>query len=126
MQKALRSVQSARRLLEDGDNDFAVSRAYYAMFYVAQAALLSRGLTFSKHSAVISAFGKEFVKPGLLPNDLHAAFTAAFDQRAIGDFDVVMYPRKQAQDLLARSEHFVNAVVTFLECGRNGGQAGRS
>jgi uncharacterized protein (UPF0332 family) len=62
--KAHRTVQSARLLLSDGDYDGAVSRAYYAMFYVAEALLLSKHATFSKHSAVVSAFGKEFAKTG--------------------------------------------------------------
>ena len=35
--KARRSVKAAERLLQAGDYDFAVSRAYYGMFYVAQA-----------------------------------------------------------------------------------------
>lgn len=38
--KARRSIKAAARLLQDGDYDFAVSRAYYGMFYVAQAMLL--------------------------------------------------------------------------------------
>jgi uncharacterized protein (UPF0332 family) len=35
------------------------------MFYCAEALLFSIGLSFSKHSAVISFFGKEFVKTKL-------------------------------------------------------------
>jgi uncharacterized protein (UPF0332 family) len=31
--KARRSIKAAERLLQDGDYDFAVSRAYYGMFY---------------------------------------------------------------------------------------------
>jgi len=37
------------------------------MFYTVEALLLSQNLTFSKHSAVISAFGKNFVKTGIFP-----------------------------------------------------------
>ena len=59
-----RSIRSARLLLTDGDYDTPVSRGYYAMFYVAEALLLARGLAFSKHSAVIGAFGKEFARTG--------------------------------------------------------------
>src|ERR1017187_10687086 len=44
-------------------HDGAVSRAYYAMFHVAGALLLSKGMTFSKHSAAISAFGQEHGRP---------------------------------------------------------------
>jgi uncharacterized protein (UPF0332 family) len=39
--KARRSVVAAERLLASSDNDFAVSRAYYAMFYAARALLLT-------------------------------------------------------------------------------------
>ena len=53
---------AAQLLNDQGFHDFATSRAYYAMFYVAEALLLGEGLTFSKHSAVIAAFGKSFVK----------------------------------------------------------------
>jgi uncharacterized protein (UPF0332 family) len=41
------------------------------MFYVAQAFLLGDGLAFSKHSAVISAFGQHFTKTGRAPADFH-------------------------------------------------------
>lgn len=66
IEKARRSLQVARHLFEDGDYDFAASRAYYAMFYLAEAALLTRGLAFSRHSGVIAGFYNTFVRPGLL------------------------------------------------------------
>jgi len=40
MTRAKKSLPSAHDLLVDGDHDFAVSRAYYAMLYAASAALL--------------------------------------------------------------------------------------
>ncbi len=58
MKKASRSLQSALNLLEDGDNDFATARAYYAVFYAAKAALISQAINRSKHSGVIAAFGQ--------------------------------------------------------------------
>jgi uncharacterized protein (UPF0332 family) len=57
LEKARGSVAAARLLLEGGYPDFADSRVYYAMFYIAQAFLEGEGLAFSKHSAVIAAFG---------------------------------------------------------------------
>jgi uncharacterized protein (UPF0332 family) len=67
LEKAEQSLGAARLLATKGYSDFAVSRAYYAMFYTAQAILLSKKLSFSKHSAVIAAFGRHFAKPGHLP-----------------------------------------------------------
>ena len=60
------SLKAAKTLREEGIHRFSVSRAYYAMLYCAQVLLLTKGLSFSKHSGVISAFGKEFVKKGLI------------------------------------------------------------
>ncbi len=39
LDKALRAVHAAETLLRAGDTEFAAGRAYYAMFYAAQALL---------------------------------------------------------------------------------------
>jgi uncharacterized protein (UPF0332 family) len=57
IQKAQRYLKSAELLLRDGDSESSVSRAYYAMFYAAEAVLLTKGLSFLSHKGVISAFG---------------------------------------------------------------------
>lgn len=41
--KAIQAAASAKTLLDDGDNDGACNRAYYAMFDAARAALLVSG-----------------------------------------------------------------------------------
>lgn len=64
IQKSKRSLKAAENLFRDKDYDFAVSRAYYAMFYAAEALLLTKNLSFSKHSGVISGFWEHFVKKG--------------------------------------------------------------
>jgi uncharacterized protein (UPF0332 family) len=53
LDKARRSLRAAERLLDGNDHDFAISRAYYAMFYAAQALLLGRGIRRSKHAGVL-------------------------------------------------------------------------
>ena len=63
--KSAQSIDAASLLLNDNYVDFSASRAYYAMFYAVEALLLSRDLSFSKHSAVISAFGKDYIKTGV-------------------------------------------------------------
>ena len=54
IKRALRYLKSAGILMEDGDFESSVSRTYYAMFYSAQAALLTKQLSFSSHKGVIS------------------------------------------------------------------------
>ncbi|HEY9737609.1 MAG TPA: HEPN domain-containing protein [Trichocoleus sp.] len=71
LDKAQRSLQASQQLMQQEFYDFAVSRAYYAMFYVAEALLNYEGLAFSSHSAVIGAFGQHFAKTGKVPAELH-------------------------------------------------------
>jgi len=68
--------------------DFAASRAYYAMFYAVEALMLDRDLSFSKHSAVIAAFGKHFVKTGIFDNRFHRSLLNAFDRGNAGDYGI--------------------------------------
>lgn len=54
LEKAERSLQAAVELNQKGFAEFAASRGYYAMFYIATAFLEGEGLAYSKHSAVIA------------------------------------------------------------------------
>lgn len=52
LDKARRSIKTAQKIFKDSEVDFAGSRAFYALFYVAEALLLDCGLAFSSHSTV--------------------------------------------------------------------------
>jgi uncharacterized protein (UPF0332 family) len=64
MAKAKDSLGVAKQLHEQKHYNDAASKAYYAVFHSLQAILLTKGLSFSKHSAVLSAFNKEFIYRG--------------------------------------------------------------
>jgi uncharacterized protein (UPF0332 family) len=51
-----------------------------------EAALLSRGMTFSKHTALIGAFRKYFLKSGLMPAKLSEAIGRLFEDRSKSDY----------------------------------------
>jgi len=86
LSKARRYLGSAEMLRCGRDYDSAVSRLYYAMFFCAEALLFARGLTFSSHRAVISAFAQHFVKPKLLPATFHSWLLGAFDKRQVSEY----------------------------------------
>ena len=114
--KAKRSLETAKRLYQDGDYDFVASRAYYSMFYMAEAILLTKEFSFSKHSAVISAFGKNFIKTGIFPNKYHQMLIDAFRTRNIGDYgyeeDVT---GDEADIILKNAEQFLGKVEEYIE-----------
>jgi uncharacterized protein (UPF0332 family) len=115
LRKAQRSIEVARSIEAGGSFDFSVSRAYYAMFYCAQALLFHKGLSFAKHSAVIAAFGKEFIKGGILPSHLHRYLSEAFDDRMRGDYDLVsVITAEKSQETLKRAERFLKATEDYL------------
>ena len=116
LNKARESVKAARLLAEQGHHDFSVSRSYYAMFYVAEAILLKEGQAFSKHSGVISAFGKLLVKTGKVPEEFHRFLIEGFDHRTTGDYDAESgFNKKEADDQIANAERFVELGAKFLE-----------
>ena len=117
-QKAQQSLNAANYLLEGGYYDFAVSRAYYTMFYIASAFLLGDGLTFSKHSAVISAFGKEFAKTERVPVKFHRQLKEAQDLRNVGDYGATgLISEEEAEVQIQRAKAFLVFYRKFLEMG---------
>ena len=116
LEKARRSQKAAAKLFKDGDVDFAASRAYYSLFYTAEALLLSRGLSFSSHAAVIANFGKEFAKTGLLNSKFHHYLTESQDRRNIGDYSVLAeLTPEQVGEMLAWAKEFIKVAETYLK-----------
>jgi len=113
--KSRESLQAAELLAQRHFFDSAASRAYYAMFYVAEALLFEIGERFSKHSAVHAAFGQHFAKPGKLDPKFHRYLLEAFDQRLVGDYEVTTSVSERAvQDLLAHAKEFLATADTHL------------
>lgn len=62
-ERALRSLQSSKKLIET-DPDSAASRAYYAAFHAVTALFALRGQEFTKHSAVRGAVHRDLIHGG--------------------------------------------------------------
>jgi uncharacterized protein (UPF0332 family) len=115
LEKAQQSLQAAEALQADNYFNFAASRLYYAMFYVAQALLLSRGQSYSSHSAVIAAYGKEFAKTGDLDTRFHRWLLDAQDIRNVGDYSIgEEISAAQCQELVIWANSFLETANTYL------------
>ncbi|MBT0651427.1 HEPN domain-containing protein [Geomobilimonas luticola] len=115
LEKAEQSIGAAELLVKDSYIDFGASRAYYAMFYTIEALLLSRDLSFSKHSAVIAAFGKEFVKAGIFDNRFHRYILDAFDLRNAGDYGAInAVSEEKARQTIREARELLEAVRNHL------------
>lgn len=112
--KARNDLEEARLLLREGHSDGAVSRAYYAMFNAAQAALLSRGNARSKHRGVLAAFSLHFVLSGQVAKELHQALEAAYEKRLLADYSPESVPKEQADAVIRDAEAMLQAVEELL------------
>jgi uncharacterized protein (UPF0332 family) len=80
------SYAVAKALVDMGHPRFSAAQTDYTIFYLAQAMLMTKGLTFSKHSAIVAAYGKEFAKAGLLDPKFHRYIIQAQKLRLIGHY----------------------------------------
>ncbi len=115
IKKAQRYLKSAEMLLKEKDFDSSVSRTYYAMFYCAEAVLLTKNLSFSSHKGVISAFGEHFIKTGIFPKELGRELNRAFEKRQIGDYEYTsLISNEEAKEILNSGRQFINTVENWL------------
>lgn len=115
LRKAAESLRAAELLATNELFDLAASRAYYTMFYVAEAFLLNEGLTFSSHAAVISAFGRDFARTGRVPVEFHRYLIDAQDLRNQGDYDIdSAITEAEANQLIAQAEQFLELAERLL------------
>lgn len=115
IEKGKESLKAAEILIKENFYDFSASRAYYAMFYSTIAVLLTKDLSFSKHSATISFFGKEFIKSKIFPIKMHKNLVSAFDLRQMGDYGAPGSIKKEkAVSLLEDAKEFVETIEKYL------------
>ncbi len=113
--KANDSLKAARLLADQGFYDFATSRAYYAMFYVASALLLGQGFTFSKHSTVVALFGQHLAKTGQVPIEFHQYLIEAMKVRHVGDYTTKPVDSAEARLQITRAEQFLELAQQHLD-----------
>jgi len=115
MQKGRRALAAAKDHLEKKDYDFASSKAYYAVFHFMQAILLSKDLSFSKHSAVISAFNRHFIKPGIFNKKFSTFIERLFKHRQIGDYAYLSgIEKEEAEGDVEIAEKMITAIEKYL------------
>ena len=116
LRRANKYLESADILLKAEDYESSVSRTYYAMFYSAQALLLTKNMSFSSHKAVISAFGEHFVKTGIFPKEMGRELNRTFVKRQLGDYEYTfVISRNEAVEILKNGKKFVKNIVQYLE-----------
>ena len=117
LQQAKESLEEARYLFNGGKSlRSVVNRLYYGMFYSVLALLIYEPYASSKHSGVLSYFGKRFVKGGDFPESMGRCLNKAFELRQRGDYREYFELREdQVEPLLNDADHFLFCVRVYLD-----------
>jgi uncharacterized protein (UPF0332 family) len=116
IKKAKRSIKAAKRLIRDEDYDFASSRLYYAAFYAMEAVLLTKNLTSSKHTGIISQFNQFFVKEGIFPKNFSKIISRLFRERQVGDYGFYIdITEEEILEDVKSTENFLGKIKKYLK-----------
>jgi len=116
LDKAIDTVEGAEILLDHGKTDIAAGRAYYSLFYIAEALLNEKGLQFKEHGKVIGACGKEYAKSNLLDPKFHRWLRLGFDTRLVSEYQPdTNIEAAVVSDMINQAREFLEAAREYLE-----------
>lgn len=116
MKKAEHSLKAAQKLPGEELTDDAVSRAYYAVFHGARAALKTKGIETKTHQGLITQFALHLVKPGLLETEYGDILRQEKEDRETGDYEpFVSFGLEEAEKRVKDAERFITRVQRFLK-----------
>ena len=114
--KAQRKLGAAKKLLELGEYEDAVSRAYYCIFHAAKAALASENLFPKSHEGTLREFGLRFVKERKLSRELGVIFSDAKSLRETADYaSRPVLGLEDAEWVVGAAERFLKEVSEYLK-----------
>jgi uncharacterized protein (UPF0332 family) len=116
IKKAKRYIESAELLLLNRDFDSSVSRGYYAMFFMAEACLLMKGLKSSSHKGVISLFREHFIEAAVFKEEIGTSLKKGYDSEQKGDYSTGFFvSEKEAKERLKDAKYFIVELEKFLK-----------
>jgi len=85
------------------------------MFYIASAFLEGDNLTYGKHSAIISTFGKYFANTNKVPKIYHRWLIEAEKMRKGGDYNLeINISYEDVNNIIAQAEEMLNFATENL------------
>jgi uncharacterized protein (UPF0332 family) len=115
LEMAHEELATAAENIEHGWHRASVSRAYYAVFYMASAALFSQSVVRGKHSGVESAFSEFLIKPGHIEPEYGRIYQRARRSREEADYaEDAAIDEAEARQALSDAGRFVAHLNSFF------------
>ena len=114
--QAAECIEDAQVLLDHDRLAAMVTRAYYAMFHAATAALLGEDVRRSSHRGLLSVFGKRLVKTDRIDRESFEHLREAFERRQQADYEPLTdVDHQTARESLNRAIDFGDACRRLLD-----------
>lgn len=115
LDKADRSLTSAKLLLKEGDADGAANRLYYALRNAVGAALVHRQIEIPKtHTGLITRFSEHFVATELIAPEFGRLLNRVEHRRLIADYTAESVEAGRLERYIAEADAFLAAVRAII------------
>ena len=113
--RARKAQRAAEVLLRDECFEDAVSRAYYAVFHGAKAALFVHNIAADSHAAVRRMFGLHLIKSRRIEAEWAAHLAETLDDRLAADYDPeARFSQKDVRRQCRQMRAFMSRIRRYL------------
>jgi len=109
------SLGASRVLIDHDFYSDGVSKAYFAMFHLCQAILLSRKIERRKHSQLIGTFHHQFRKSKEIENKFHRMLDKAYEDRQKADYKRFKFSKEEAEKRFSEAQAFIKKIEELLK-----------
>jgi uncharacterized protein (UPF0332 family) len=127
LDKSAKCLQAAERAVAADDFDEAANRSYYSIFHAMRAVLALDELDFKRHTGVINAFNKDYIKTEIFPVGFSKFIGNAFMVRNDSDYqDFYIVSKNKVTAQIENAREFLETVKKYtmeriqIERNKNG------
>jgi uncharacterized protein (UPF0332 family) len=115
LEKAREALNDADIALRNNSYNMAANRSYYSIFHGMRAVLALDGFDSRKHSGIISAFNKDYVKTGIFHVSASETIKSAFNVRGKSDYDdFFVVSKEEVSEQIRKARVFLDEVSGYL------------
>ena len=116
IEKALRTFQEAKSLIQSEFWSGAVNRLYYSCYHIVKALLLKNDIKASTHNGVRTEFFKHYIKTGILDKKMSTLYSDLMNKRQESDYDDFMdFEESDIKPLLDEVKEFQNKIEKLIK-----------
>ena len=116
IEKALRTFQEAKSLIQSEFWSGAVNRLYYSCYHIVKALLLKNDIKASTHNGVRTEFFKHYIKTGILDKKMSTLYSDLMNKRQESDYDDFLdFEESDIKPLLDEVKEFQNKIEKLIK-----------